>query len=153
MTRVGLLVSAVTIVACASTLATLGPNEPTTDQALRAAATALQFTHALPEVVLKRGTALTCRNSPGSKMTGFGASGVQTDFSCQAGTHEGSDRILLAVPDGSKWYEVALCHELTHIQALWNSGGRDDNSGHYPPFYAVSDDCERVLKRVLYPAE
>lgn len=152
MTRTGLVVSFVTVVACASTLASLGPNQPTVEQAVHAAANALQFTHTLPEVILKGPDSLTCRNSPGTQMDGFGAAGVRGDFTCQAGTHEGSGRIVLAAPSGARWYEMALCHEMTHIRFLWESGGRDDNAGHFPPFYAISDACNSFLKRTLYPS-
>ena len=151
MTRTGAVVTFVTLAACASTLATLGPNEPTTDQAVRAAATALQFAHSLPSVILKGPNDLTCRNSPGTQMDGFGAAVVRGDFTCQAGTHYGSDQIVLAVPAGARWFEVALCHEMTHIKTLWDSGGKDDNMGHRPPFYAVSDACDASLKCALYP--
>lgn len=78
-------------------------------------------------------TAMTCRNSPGTIMTGFGCVGVQLpprQCLCVAGD-ETMGGINVARVNGQPWHETALAHELLHRILETETG--DADSEHRGP--------------------
>jgi hypothetical protein len=94
-------------------------------------------------------TEMTCRNSPGTPMSGFGCIGVDhPGCVCLAG-----DETWWAIRVGrvneQPWHETALCHELLHRYLETTTG--DANPGHVGLQWSVPlDACNGRLVEAGY---
>jgi hypothetical protein len=87
-------------------------------------------------------TKLTCRNSPGPTMTGFGCYGICSG-QCMAGM-ERSGPIAVAYVAGQPWSSTALCHEYLHL--ILESSFGDGDYAHARPEWSVQvPDCVHRL--------
>jgi len=71
-------------------------------------------------------TNLTCRNSPGDEMVGFGVVGVRTDGTCLSGIEPTPLFVAIARIGAQPWHETSLAHELMHADQ--NTRGIVDNA-------------------------
>jgi len=90
------------------------PQDPQMVQAVQIAWSYYKLPGKPPTYVLMQGAALTCRNSPGTEMVGWGCKGVvHPGCTCVAGTEDGASFAIARV-DNQPWHTTAICHEAQH---------------------------------------
>lgn len=129
---------------CATTT-TLRADFPLPANLSTAEALAWSFWHAEgspPSVTIV--TDLTCRNSPGTVMSGFGCFGtVHPGCVCKDGD-ETATRIRVGIAPGQPWSTTAVCHEYLH-RWLGTTNGYED-PGHVNPLWQQEGACMATLR-------
>ena len=104
-----------------------------------------------PTVVVVPQAQLTCRNSPGTVMEGYGCGRLGYPMApsapcvCQAGDESGSPiRIARTEPPLQGWHDTALTHEFYH-RLLLELYGDDDRLHSGPGWHTTVPTCNAHL--------
>jgi hypothetical protein len=105
-----------------------------------------------PTVVVVPQSQLTCRDSPGTQMQGFGCGRIGFTMApsapcvCVAGDENGSPiRIARTEPPLQPWHATALTHELLHRRML-DLYGDDDRTHARVEWSTLRPACDRKLE-------
>jgi hypothetical protein len=89
-------------------------------------------------------TDLTCRNSPGTVMSGFGCYGVTHPGCVCVDGDETATRIRVGIAPGQPWSSTAVCHEYLH-RWLGTTNGYEDPE-HKNPLWQQEGACMATLR-------